>query len=520
MTEKDAQSRLECLVRKPRSEAKTAQVRSILAAPGDTGDKVIRLELLDQLPDAAAPAAFRGPLVRPERRADPKPAAGPAAPTEIERVALNRAALAAPVKHGGWWSYFTREYRAMLWFGVETATLRTGLFPFTLKLTAFASTLASQTLPEQVLPVLNQWLPLVLRRGWAFLTIAEYNLLAVLARLATRAAAPLLTGADPELVAALILFRVLPEAEARTLEAWNTAAGRLGVPEPARLAGTVSIRTLLSGSHGNSFPDLVRALLMLRARRAVGWNEVEPKGDGPFFAATAFDCTAEVREQIDAAVKSLKAQRETLDREFLELRRMHFYLPEGPLLDEFVQGQDRSDPIAWCQKFLEAADAALGPLLGGQVALAGGGTASLFADPVLASSLSRLDVLRRSMPTRAADQGAWQAAVAKMVMNLGKVLVVVIRARSVTADPLARAEGPSEVSDPLSHEESLLVSPVPWAGMSVIEALIRAARVCLLAGRFLGDTSLEANLEKQPELEARAARVDAELARLCPTIEH
>ena len=103
---------------------------------------------------------------------------------------------------------------------------------------------------------------------------------------------------------------------------------------------------------------------------------------------------------------------------------------------------------------------------------------------------------------------------------LGKVVVLLIRSRSLTADPVIRDDEASAGAPALDHEQEVLVSPGEWAGKSVIEALIRVAQICLSAGRFLGETSLEATLEKQPALETKAARVDAELARMAPESRH
>lgn len=525
-------TRLAALLAKKRSPLKAGLVEAVMAQAVSEADKVQRIEMIDLLPDAPPPApparrepSARAPAPRSERPlpakpVDPPPLVDPDL-DEPDRVEHRRRHLGRPPERGGFWRYFFRERGRMTEWGVRTSTLVKGTFPFTLKLSPEALQLLTYALRGEILPVLEQNLPKILPRIWKTFEKPEYNLLAALKPLCQALSAvpapgprgPVPAQWDPVLPA-LMVFWTGNGLERRVKDLWGTACVQLGLGDTVRLGGQDSLRTLLEPRPDRvALPDALRALLLLRTRRMVEWDELLPREGGEYFARDSFDCPREVQAEIDRAVEALRRQLEPVDRDFIEVRRIRYFLPSENLLDEFTGGADRSDRSAWCLKFLDRAEA-LRPLLSGTVALRGEGRTTLFRDIAISSALTRLGVLHTQLTGEQSRDPEIPAAVARVITNLGKLVVIQIRDRSLAAEPLVRSARPTEVADPLPQELSVLEKPEEWAGLTVIDALVRAARVCLLAGRFLGDTSLEAALEKEEPLTARAREILTQLTRL------
>lgn len=531
MTDAEAVARLETLRRRSRTKLKEGLVKAVMVQAGTFEDKIRRIEMIDLMPEpkpTPPPRKAKGTLLRPPKAPtlpEPEPVADAPLLTEANRVEYHRRRLAKVPSRGGLWRYLTKEFGALVQFAARTSTLSRGLFPFTLKLSAESLTFLSHTLPDQVLPPLSQTLPLVLKKSWLHLNRFEYNLLAGLAQLVRTAASVTVLPEDKTgggaawdaVLPGLRLFRTAPGLVDRVLAAWDLATGKLGLPEATRQSGNESIRTLLvERTDALSLPDVLLAVLMLRSRRQLTWEEDQPIEPGEYFLKDGFDCTPDVQAEIDRAVGILSDQLEVLIRESQEVRRIRYFLPAEDLLGEFG-GDEREDRAAWALAFLPRLDAAFSPLLEGQVVFANNSQTQLFQNPSLSSILARLRLLASQLadPAQAA-QPDLVPSVAKVVMNLGKTLVVLIRNRSLTAHPLARAPSTEQLTDPLPQEESILERPLAWAGLAVIDALVKAARVCLQAGRLLGETSLESSLEKEASLPSRAQEILGRLGRLVP----
>lgn len=539
MTDAEALEQLETLRKKKRTPVKEGLVRAVMVQDSDFHDKIRRIEVIDLMPDEeealpeAPPAVTRKPrgvLLRPEKvpgpvAAEPPPKVDPEL-TEAKRVEHYRRSLGKLPVRGGLWAYLTREYGALVRFGARTSTLTRGFLPFTLRLSSEALAFLTRTLKKQVLPVLDQTLPLLLKKSWLHLTKYEYNLLVGLRDLVRLAASVPTSEEDRRgggaawdpVVPALRLFWTAPDLVDRTTHAWETATARLNLSEKVRLAGVDSIRTLLEARlDAQSFPDVLQAVLMIRARRHMDWGDTGPIEPGEYFLRDSFECTPDVQAEVDRACDVLSEQLEALGREAQEIRRIRYYLPAQNLLAEFEVTDDRSEATLWCQGLLTLLEAALSPLLEGTVVFADGTQTTLFQNPSLASTLARMRTVESQMADPIEGQNPeLRATAARVIMNLGKTLVILIRTRSVTADPLVRAADTETVEDPLPFEQSVLDQPSTWAGLTVVEALIKAARVCLQAGRVLGDTTLETSLEKEVTIPGRMTDLLARLSRLAP----
>lgn len=531
MEDAEALNRLESLRKKKRSKIKEGLVKAVMLQTGGFEDKIRRIEMIDLMPEEQpAPKTekkARGALLRPPKPPPPLPAPEPPPDeslAEPKRVEQFRRRLAGFPVRAGFWAYLTREFGALIQFGARTSTLTRGFFFFTLRLSSESTVFLTKTLKEQVLPVLEQTLPLVAKKSWLHLNRFEYNLLASLRDLARTIGSVEVPAGEKNaggpvwdvVVPGLRLFWTEPTLVDRTLQAWDLATTKLGCSDKTRQTGHDAIRTLLeTRTDALSLPDVLLALLQLRARRAFDWTEGAP-GPGEYFLRDSFDCSPEIQVEIEKAAAILTRQLEVLERESQEIRRIRYFLPADDLLAGF-DGTDRTKPEVWCQAFLRKVEASFGPLLGGTVVFADGSRTELFRNASLDSSLARLKLLADQMAApEAAENPELIASAARVIMNLGKTLVVMIRNRSLTADPLVRSGDPDRLTDPLPQEESVLELPGEWAGLTVINALVKAARLCLQAGRLLGDTSLETSLEKETTLAGRAADLLTRLARLVP----
>ncbi len=517
----DEDARLNGLLSVTRSPLKAGLIDAVMAQTVSKLDKIQRIEMIDLLPDAPPRQRPRGTL---NRRSEPSSRAAGGPPPlvdpdldEAERVEHERRHLGRPPSRGGWWSYFFVERRRIAEWGARTGTLIRGLIPFTLQLSPEAVQFGVQELRNEFLPVLENNLPRFLKRAWKTLEKFDYNLLAgMLPLCAALTAVQVVRGPrglvpsfwDPVLPA-MVLFWTAEGLPERVLSAWHLVCVQMGADDDVRLGGQDSLRTLLQERTDRvALPDFLRALLMLRTRRAVRWSELIPREDGRYFAGDTFDCPPEVQAEIDRAVTLLRQQLGQIEREYAETRRVRYFLP-GSLLEEFDKGQSRENLAIWSRQFLERAEVFI-LLLIGPVELRGGERVTLFHDIALTSAAKRLDSLRSQRNETSEDL---PSTVARVVTNVGKLVVLQIRSRSLAADPLVRSSDPAQSADPLPFE-TIELETHGWEGVRVIDALVMTARICLLAGRLLGDTSLDAVLEREEPLKTRARDLLTKLVRL------
>ena len=537
----DQDARLEALLNVNRSEVKAQLVEAVLVQELPTDETIRRLEMIDlmaeEAPRAIGPSRPRGTLNRgsprpattepsPHEPASDAPEAADPAHHERAQVELSRRSLGPSVRTGSWLSYLVTEHAALLRFGAETRTLRSHWFPLALRLTEDLRVFLATTLPQQVLPPLTAALPAVLKRGWSVLPKLDYNLLAALAdlvRLAAIVQAPqhprgnrAWFGLLDPVVGALVLLRTSGGLPSRTLQAWNQACLKLGLADSQRAAGSESLRTLLEArSDQVSLPDAVLALAGLRARRVVELAEFVPPGGVDYFCRDSFDAAPDVQADIDRAIAGFEAQLAGFEKEGQEVLRARYFVPTGGLLTRFYRADDVLESAPWTVGLLDEVDATFRPLLVGKVTLAGGEQVMLLGNAALASTLDRLATLKEQLldPTQARNT-ALAHDVARVLVSLGKTLVVVLRNRSRWGDKLIRAANPEGLTDPLPYEQDKVDLPAAWAGLSVVEALVECARVSFLAARYLGDTSLDATLTKGETLAQQAAEVLERLGRL------
>ncbi|HTH13858.1 MAG TPA: hypothetical protein VMB23_05630, partial [Spirochaetia bacterium] len=381
-------------------------------------------------------------------------------------------------------------------------------------------------LPTTVLPVLEQHLPAIRKTAWMVLNKADYNLLAALGDLVfvlrdlsfpmkPRSWKAYWLALGPALPG-LALFLTEEELVKKTERAWVHAAAKVSSADKSRGPGLESIRSLF-GPQGDSLAQVVETLAALRCRKVVPLTSLVPDGPGEYLARDSFDASPEIQAEIDKALSQLVDRMGSLAREFVDLRRIRYFVPDGPLLDTFTGGYDRSDRSAWAQHFLGLARKSIAPLLAGTSEFAGGIHAEVLQSAPLASCCLRMgEILDRMTDPLSSSDPDLVGDSARVTMNLGKTLVVTILNRSRFADPLLRNPGAEGPEDPLDYEEEILDQPAPWTGMRVIDALVQVAQIGLLAGRFLGDTSLEQPLGKEEALVTQAEEILARITRMGP----
>ncbi|MEI8095069.1 MAG: hypothetical protein WCG80_12725 [Spirochaetales bacterium] len=541
MADPDASRKLEALLQVSRSEVKAALVEAVQVQVLATEEKIQRIEMIDLLAEAApkpvGPTKPRGSLVRPHAPVPESPTPNPDPPAEVlpleepsrrERasVELARRSLGLSSRMGSWLGYFATEYSSLMHFGVDSGTLRKHWLPFRLKFSDDFKVFLSTTLPDQVLPPLQAGLPAVLKRAWSVLPKLDYNLLVALntlVQLTASVRAPTVArtsrawfGLLDPVVTSLVLFRTSAGLPRRTLQAWNQSCLKLGLPDGQRSAGSESIRTLLeSRSDQISLPESVRALFSLRCRRVVGLAEFYPDDGGDYFCRDSFDAAPDVQADLDKALDQFDAQLAGLEKESLDVLRVSYFVPSGETLTRFFPADDALDPGPWAVGFLDLVELTYRPLLTGTISLVTGESVTLFRNEALVSSLDRLATLKEQLLDPAqAKKAAPVHDVARVLIALGKTLVVLIRNRSRWGEALIRAADPENLTDPLPHEQVKLEAPAAWAGLTVIEALVECARVSFLAGRFLGDTTLDATMDKGKTLAKRASELLHQVSHL------
>jgi len=546
MAELETDQRLAQLQSRRRSELKTKLVEAVLLQPITPQEKVQRIEVIDLLPEvveAAEALPPRGPLIRPDRapsrpQADLSPPSEPetameeiADPVAREReiVGFARSSLGAPPRTGVWLGYLAKEHSSLLRFGIETSTLTNGWLPFTLKPTTDLKVFLEDTLPVLVLPILIQLFPEVLGRAWSVLPKSDYNLLVALRDLVQAASTVQVPSAgrsskawwkvlDPVLPA-LALFQTGIALPRRTLQAWSQACLQIEIADALRTAGVESIRTLLEfRSDQISLPNAVLALVGLRTKRLVELEELVPKVPAQYFADESYDVGPEVQAEIESELASLVEQLQDLEKQSVDQRRAKYFVPPQSVLVQFYQSSrlhpnhnheaDRSNIKLWAVRFLDVVAEAHHPLLVGKVKLSNGDSLSLLHNAALGSFLERLETIKEQLldPSQSKNPGLVDDA-ARVLSSLGKSLVVLIRNRSRHADPLLRTADTASLSDPLPHETDLLEEPALWSGLSFIGALVKAAQVCLLGARYLGDKSLDSTLDWADRLLEQAKAV-------------
>ena len=536
MTEDEQLLRLDRLAAIPRNSPRAGMVAMVMATELGVVEKIRRIEAIDrsEVVEQPPPTKPRGPLLRPPKVSAPyppttetsppmKPPPGP--PAEVEEARVVRECyqrLTRLPPRSSLWNFLFRELPVLRFSATHLAH---DWWPFRFRLTSEAATYLGEDLPRQILPPLERVLALVLREGWKVLTKAEYNLLAGVAQLAAGAREASTTpGRDwkPHWMAwvpqfpLVLRFHSTPGAWERLQAAWNRATNQLSVDETTRLAGQRSLHSLVSASpDGPGLVPILLSLAMAHRRRSLDLGDLLPLEGGPYWLSLSFDAPPSVQVDIEAAVAKLEAQAENLRQQILEVRRLAYFVTDEDVLTPFLGAPEPETEGGWTSLLLSRLLESSVPLFTSPVTMVSGETVVLLRNGTLSSLTEEMaDLRNRLWNPDAARVPALVETASQAFMTMGKTLALLILHRARGTDPAIRASVAEQVADPLPYEDTPLAKPEHWKGVTVLEALVTTARVCFAAARRLGDTSLEASLDREHQLEARGREGCTQVDRL------
>lgn len=542
------------LLRRKRSREKQAEVRRIMAGPEAVARKIERIRRLDAPPPQAAEAEAATPEEAAERSPDPR------------ALSLVKAHPAP----ASFWSFAFKELPRLRAFGRRTHTLQVSLLPPAVRADPALKTFFTRSLPPWAGELAGRLQP-VLEMGWLHLTKRQYNGLALLARLCERVQATDFTRLAygerglidrlRRLEALFLLLRSSKDVVADLQGSLRTVFEKKSrLDSEYRPAAELVDRIL--GEEG-SLPSLHNCLLalnMVKARRFLKLEDLI-RGDLPEAVSDSeFDCSPAVREKIREYVDSTLETLAALHAQLSEVRRLGSYLDydeagelDTRLLAAFYESKepgasqrleaDRENLMLLAPRLFASFERVFLPLLAGSLPVEGQPRAVLFEPLFFQTEFTRLAgvVERLEQATFGYAHFPYSRYLAIRGSNLGaipkelEVLQMVDVGLSIlltVGKSLVRVLGGSGVGLQGGEPEAPL-SPsvlqgrryrVPYAerrilpkgflhGLTVTEALRRAASLCFASGVLLQDPAVF-------QLFGREGKLASQLAAALKQVEH
>lgn len=543
--EKEAEDHiaLGLLLRKDRDEQKKNAVQKVLASDLGVPDKIGKIREIDEKEDALA-------LLHIVRQVG----------TQGSRRKISQASrtIKRPQQGLSHLAFLFRDYNRVQEFGRRTHVLEARLFPPRARMDPHLPRFFAKEIQPSAAELSARLRP-VMEHGWMYLTARQYNLTALLKRLADRLQGfdfLRLNWRDANLIDGMrrieSLFLMLhqnPDTTDSILEALHVFFDkRHEEKEEAVRAGSLVLEILAEDFALPSLYNCLVGLNIMKYRRMLTLADLIHDGTGDVVDSRTFDCEDQVRSRMDAyvedALQSMKKEHEQLQ----EARRINSYVtvddqdkPETTVLRQLYASADPKSPadfdanqgnlVLFLSRLLRGYDRTFSPLLTGSIALEGGEKVTVFARTFFETDFARLRMvadkletgpfhfssfpLSRYLQIKAARLGTVGnetegtelilEGVACLV-DIGKTLVKVLGARSpvgggspAPAAPLQPTVLQGKAFSLPAENRKLQVRSL-LNGKTVVEALGTTVSVCFTMGLLFQDDFLALFLGRERRL--------------------
>ncbi len=353
--------KLGVLLQKPRSDAKSLQVEAIVRSKLSIAEKLVKIATIDARDEGEAPTHGND---KPKKTivSDPRPIAKEKSSLKsdlddgLDKASLdtektqgvtstgarqakrNRSRFIVEPHSVGIFAYFFRHQGLIRSYGESMQTITRGSFPFTLKADPQSQIWFNKNLKENLISVLLDGIPPLLRRGWLHIDKNSYNRLSAFYNLVldiSRTNYQLQKVPHDRIV---LPFKALAPHVLVFFSDKNSPKQLSQIVETARRALGLEIEryNLVQEALGKFFgkndksqtiASLLLSLWMLQSHRFVELSEMIPANHASFFPEGVFDCSQEVQIEIDRHIGQLVKRLENLSLLFHETLRLHFFIP-------------------------------------------------------------------------------------------------------------------------------------------------------------------------------------------------
>jgi hypothetical protein len=542
--EKEAEDHiaLGMLLRKDRDERKKTAVERVLASDLAVSEKIEKIREIDEKEDALA-------LLHIVQQVG----------NQIPRGRVSRA-IKRPLARLSHLGFLFREYARVQEFGRKSHVLGAHLFPPGVRMDPhLAGVLAREMQPSAV--ELSALLRPVMEHGWMYLTARQYNLVALLKRLADRLQGfnfLRLNWGDVNLVDGMrrienlfLMLHANPDTSDSILEALHVFFEKQHEKkEEIVRTGSLVLEILAEDFALPSLYNCIVGLNVMKYRRMLTLGELIREGVGDIVDSRTFDCENQIRSRMDAyvedALQSMKKQHEQLQ----EARRINsfagvdelgkpdtaalrqLYASAQPATPADFEG-DQENLVLFLSRLLRGFDKVFFPLLGGSCTLEGGEKVTLFSQSFFEMDFARLRTVADKLETGPFHFASFplsrylQIKTARLgtvgketegselilegvgcLVDIGKTLVKVMSGRSSGSGGPA---GPIAALQPIVLQGKTFSLPAENGklrthsflnGKTVTEALSTAISVCFTMGLLFQDDFLALFLGKEKKLAA------------------
>lgn len=474
-----------------------------------------------------------------------------------------RSSLAQPVRRVGLWRYMRSHRRRVLRFNRFARMIHTG--PLGVRPRLHRQALAPmRAFSEGPVRALYELLETVLLDGWRELPKYDYNLLVVLHSLTQT----IMQVGFPEAVRSdrfpirryaraqrdvLVLLREDPEG-ARCVAAlerhhrWTPETAR-----PDMLKHATTIRSLLLATEApTSLAGFLTATLIVSYGRFAALEDVLGSVEGELIDREQFDCDVSVRRRIEEHISMQVGRIQPLVDELARATpersgsRVSSAVAIDPAYLRRFAGisADEGNVVVQASRIAEAVTQEWGPLLDGEVILAGGHRTRVFDRSCFTTEMGRIarvgEALERvrvglpSFPRRrfdqlqlaAGDASALEREAVRQIEELAAQVVLVAR-------KCARLEKSRCLSPGCAESESMpfgpgtftrrfyapdldtfMAGPIPLAGQTVWAALTTVTPLAMYVGRFFREKSLRTEEEREHRIREELGTILANLRRV------
>jgi len=392
------------LLRKDREEEKTKAVERILSTDLRIPQKIEKIQEIDEKEGEEVERIVQRAYLQAVRR----------------RFVKIRDAVKASQKSVSYLPYLLKERKRVREFGKETHVLETRFLPPGIRV--------NRELRDYFVRSLQNWaaglsprLNLITEQGWLHLTPLQYNLVVLLKALTDKLLVfdfVHLNYRDRNLIdkvkrieSLFLMLHYRPEYVDSILSSVLTVYKKQGKKEEeGSETRNLAVRILTKEASLPSLYNCIVGFNMVKNRCFLTLADLMQPGLGETVSSKEFNCSADVRQRIDAYVQKSLDSIKKLHSQLHEVRRLNSYLgyddqgniDTGNLRrlyrktvgeDEGDYDVDQENVLLFAQRLFQAFYSTFLPLLNGKVQIGGIGRAAVFSRSFYELEMARLEAV-------------------------------------------------------------------------------------------------------------------------------
>ena len=333
-----------------------------------------------------------------------------------DRYVRNRMKIKAPLAQASFFRFIFREYKKIRNFGQESHILFSNVFPSRISLNKDIGRSFNKHLHPtagELVKVLDK----ILKTGWYYLYKSEYNFLVVFKTLCERIVSTnfgRLNYKDRNLIIRLamlensfLVFHYDPEYPDTVLNTLQKALVKdPGLKEAHPDVIDLAKRVLLQDATLPSFYNFLLGLNMFKYKRHFVLQDLISGGRRTVIGSDQFDCSSDIRQQINRCVRDYSSSLVPFHKEKLEIMRLKSFLPvnnnneydftslqnlydTGRTEKKYSFINDKDNVMLFTSRFLERFENKFSGFLNGEIQVQGAGKVKIFTLNIFNMEIAR-----------------------------------------------------------------------------------------------------------------------------------